>query len=540
MLINGTKDKEQAMKRIFYLAAALLLAACSQETLPETSEIGIVETPEPKTYTVSLQATFAPETRLSFDTTNGVGKWDSTDKVALFTQNGKLVIGDIRGDFDEDSPTFTFTLEDDDKIVDGATVYYPASIAVENHPDQIVLPASYTDLDVMRKTIPMKATVNGKNMAFQHLASMVYVDAPTSTPSHPSDRSPQYVVFSVGEGNQPITGAFTVGDGSLTPAGDNGTEIRAKWDAGKGYCFVMPATTYSEGFSFSIISDITNVEGKEVYFTFYRKTRSSSFAAQRARMLKMPAFDPQCKEFYLTSTVTEWSDQATSARMIQTGPNSFLGALYSCKGSKQEWDLGLRILQKYNLGTHMHNTIGADGYPKATFGQHTGNFNGNPEGVYKVSITLNQDSWTYTSERVVPIDPNQTDWNHQTEGGGLTFVGTFDNWEQGGFPMKQRVGHNWYVYLTVSDSSAIKPDTKYEWKIKRNDEWKVNWGRDPDQNYGDISSSQLSSYLQIKDGGHTNPPNCTLKLPAGTYDVFFNDATGWIMFEKTTRTLPLE
>ena len=266
------------MKRIVYIAAALLLAACSQETLPETSEIEIVETPEPKTYTVSLQATFAPETRLSFNTTNGVGKWCSSDQVALFTQKREMVIGEITV-FNEDSPTFTFTIQDGDKIEDGATVYYPASIAVENNPDQIVLPASYDNLEVMEKTIPMKATVSGNNMAFQHLASMVYVDAPTSTPSHPSDRSPQYVVFSVGEGNQPITGAFTVGDGTLTPAGDNGTEIRAKWDAGKGYCFVMPATTYSEGFSFSIISDITNVEGKEVYFTFYRKTRSSSFAA---------------------------------------------------------------------------------------------------------------------------------------------------------------------------------------------------------------------------------------------------------------------
>lgn len=523
------------MKRIVYIAAALLLAACSQETLPETSEIEIVETPEPKTYTVSLQATFAPETRLSFDTSTGSGTWDADDQVALFTQKGKLVIGVIKeGDLNNGvSPTFTFTIQDDDKIVDGATVYYPASIAVENNSDQIVLPASYDNLEVMKKTIPMKATVSGKNMAFEHLASMVYVDAPTSTPSHPSDRSPQYVVFSVGEGNQPITGAFMVGDGSLTPAGDNGTEIRAKWDAGKGYCFVMPATTYSEGFSFSIISDITNVEGKEVYFTFYRKTRSSSFAAQRARMLKMPAFDPQCKEFYLTSTVTEWSDQATSARMIQTGPNSFLGALYSCEGSKQEWDLGLRILQKYNLGTHMHNTIGADGYPKATFGQHTGNFNGNPEGVYKVSITLNQDSWTYTSERVVPINPNQTDWNHQLEGGGLKFVGTFDDWEKGGFPLEQIVGHNWYAQIQVSNDSKIKPDTSYDWKIMRNDGWDaVNWGRDPEQSYGKISSSQLSSYVQVKDKGHTDPPNCTLDLPAGTYDVFFNDAIGWIMFEK--------
>lgn len=534
MLINGTKDKEQAMKRIFYLAAALLLAACSQETLPEISEIGIVETPEPKTYTVSLQATFAPETRLSFDTTNGVGKWDSTDKVALFTQNGKLVIGDIRDDFDEDSPTFTFTLEDDDKIVDGATVYYPASIAVENNQDQIVLPASYTDLDVMRKTIPMKATVNGKNMAFQHLASMVYVAPFTTTPSHPSDRSPENVLFSVGEGNSPITGTFTVGDGTLTPAGNNGTTTTAPWAVNKSYYFVLPAATYADGFSLSITSGVHN-EQDNVRFTFYKKTRSSEYTAERASMLRMPTFDTECKEFYLTSTETDWSDNVTSARMIKTGTNSFLGALYSHKGPLGDRDLGLRILQRYNLGTHTHNTIGADGYSKATFGQNTGNINGNPEGVYKVSITLEQSSWTYTSELV-----NAQNWNHQTEGGGLTFVGTFDNWEQGGFPMKQRVGHNWYVYLTVSDSSAIKPDTKYEWKIKRNDEWKVNWGRDPDQNYGDISSSQLSSYLQIKDGGHTNPPNCTLKLPAGTYDVFFNDATGWIMFEKTTRALPLE
>ena len=517
------------MKRMFYLAAALLLAACSQETLPETSEIEIVETPEPKTYTVSLQATFAPETRLSFDTSTGSGTWVADDQVALFTQKGNLVIGVIKeGDLNNGvSPTFTFTIQEDDKIVDGATVYYPASIAVENNSNQIVLPASYDDLEVMKKTIPMKATVSGKNMAFQHLASMVYVDAPTSTPSHPSDRSPQYVVFSVGKDDTPITGAFTVGDGTLTPVGNSGTtSIRAKWTEGEGYSFVLPATTYN-GFSFSIISDITNVDGKEVYFTFNRKTRSSSFVAQRARMLKMPAFDPQCKVFYLTSTVTEWSDQATSARMIQTGPNSFLGALYSCKGSKAEWDLGLRILQGFNLGTHMHNTIGADGSPKATFGQNTGNFNGNPEGVYKVSLTLNQNSWTYTSELV-----KEQDWDHQVLGGGLKFVGTFDNWEHGGFPMEKRVGHNWYAQIQVSNDSKIKPDTSYEWKIMRNDGWTVNWGRDPAQSYGQISSSQLYSYVQVKDEGHQSPPNCTLNLPAGTYDVFFNDAIGWIMFEK--------
>ena len=498
------------MKRIFYLAAALLLAACSRETIPETSEI--VETPEPKTYSVSLQATFAPETRLSFNTTNGVGKWCSSDQVALFTQKGEMVIGEITV-FNEDSPTFTFTIQDGDKIEDGAKVYYPASIAVENNPDQIVLPASYDNLEVMEKTIPMKATVSGNNMAFQHLASMVYVDAPTSTPSHPSDRSPQYVVFSVGEGNQPITGAFTVGDGTLTPAGDNGTEIRAKWDAGKGYYFVMPATTYSGGFSFSIISDITNVEGKEVYFTFYRRTRSSSFAAQRARMLKMPAFDPQCKEFYLTSTETDWSDNVTSARMIQTGTNSFLGALYSHKGPLGDRDLGLRILQRYNLGTHTHNTIGADGYPKATFGQNTGNINGNPEGVYKVSITLNQDSWTYTSEWV------DYEYHHNH----LYLVGSFDNWSAEGISLTQKVGHNWYAQVEVAEGAQIKPGVEYFWKIN-NGSWDVQW------NDGHINANQLSSYVNFDN--RPDSPNGTLNLPVGTYDVFFNDAIGWIMFEK--------
>lgn len=512
------------MKRIVYFAAALLLAACSRETLPETSEI--VETPESKTYTVSLQATIDSETRLSFSTSNGVGTWDSGDQVALFTQGGSMVTGDVTA-IDGSSATFTFTISNGDKIEDGATVYYPASIAVANNPNQIVLPASFDNLEVMKKTIPMKATVSGKSMAFKHLASMVYVDAPTSTPSHPSDRSPQYAVFSVGKDDTPIAGTFTVGDGTLTPVGNSGTtSIRAKWTEGEGYCFVLPAATYN-GFSFSIISDITYVDGEEVYFTFYQKKRSSSFPATLATMLKMPPFDPQCKVFYLTSTVTEWSDQATSARMIQTGPNSFLGALYSCKGSKAEWDLGLRILQGFNLGTHMHNTIGADGSPKATFGQNTGNFNGNPEGVYKVSLTLNQNSWTYTSELV-----KEQDWDHQVLGGGLKFVRTFDNWEHGGFPMEKRVGHNWYAQIQVSNDSKIKPDTSYEWKIMRNDGWTVNWGRDPAQSYGQISSSQLYSYVQVKDEGHQSPPNCTLNLPAGTYDVFFNDAIGWIMFEK--------
>ena len=44
-----------------------------------------------------------------------------------------------------------------------------------------------------------------------------------------------------------------------------------------------------------------------------------------------------------------------------------------------------------------------------------------------------------------------------------------------------------------------------------------------------IDADHMSSPV-IFNNSYT--PNGTLSLPAGTYDVFFNDATGWIMFEK--------
>lgn len=513
---------KEAMKRLLYLAAALLAVSCAREVIPEP--VNQEENQEVKTYTVTLKASFDPETRLDFSPEDGVATWKETDKIAVFSEKGALIEGSIT-EMDNSQPTFTFTVKEGDAIKVGATAYYPASIAVADNPNQIVLPATFDDLSVSRQTIPMKAVVTEGEIAlpFQHLASIVYVNAPTSTPSYPgTGREPKNVLFSVSEGN--ITGTFTVGeDGNLTAAGNNGKTVQVPWRFGDPYYFVLPAATYDKGFSLSIIS----ADG----FTFYRKNRSSAYTAVRAHMLNMPAFDPQCKVFYLTSTATEWSDSEPLARMIQTGENSFLGALYSCKGSKEEWDLGLRILQGYNLGTHWNNVIGGiENSNIATYGENVGNFNGSPAGVYKVSITLYENNWRYTSEKV-----GNENWDHQEQGGGLTLVGSFnDSWEnpERGISLVQKVGHNWYAQIVVSGSSMIQPDTSYEWKIRRNDGWTVNWGRDPDQSYGNISSSQLYSYLQVKDEQHSSTPNCTLKLSAGTYEIFFNDATGWIMFVK--------
>ena len=511
------------MKRMIYLAAALLLAACSREALPETPDP--IETPQNKTYSVSLQATFDPETRLSFDLGNEQWTWTEDDKVALFTHKGKKIEGEIRtGDFSAESPTFTFTLEDDDYIAEGATVYYPASIAVdENH---IQLLSNYASAQSLNRSIPMKASVNAGKMAFQLLASIIYVAPFSNTPSYPSyDKRPQSVEFSV-QGSNAISGMFTVDGLSLTASGDNGTAITAPWAVNEPYYFFLPPASYK--FSVSIKA----ADG----FIYYKKSRTKTpYEAARRNLLQMPEFDPQCKEFYLTSTETDWSDNVTSARMIQTGPNSFLGALYSHRGPLGDRDLGLRILQGFNLGTRWYNVIGGrNDNDDASYGESVGNFPGGPVndnyGVYKVSITLNDDNWHYTSEWV------DKEWNLAWDEYGnertLKLVGNFDGWENGGIQLNQIVGHNWTAEVEVSETAKIKPGQTYEWKIKRDDGWGVNWGRDPAQSYGHISSSQLYSYMQLKDGEHSDTPNCTLNLPEGTYKVFFNDAIGWIMFEK--------
>jgi hypothetical protein len=292
------------------------------------------------------------------------------------------------------------------------------------------------------------------------------------------------------------------------------------------YYFALPPATYQ--FSVSIKA----ADG----FIYYKKSRTKTpYEAARRNLLQMPEFDPQCKEFYLTSTETDWSDNVTTARMIQTGPNSFLGALYSHRGPLGDRDLGLRILQGFNLGTKWYNVIGGrNDNDFASYGESVGNFPGGPVndnyGVYKVSITLNVDNWHYTSEWV------DKEWNLEWDEFGnvrtLKLVGNFDGWENGGIQLNQIVGHNWTAEVEVSETAKIKPGQTYEWKIKRDDGWGVNWGRDPAQSYGHISSSQLYSYMQLKDGEHSDTPNCTLNLPEGTYKVFFNDAIGWIMFEK--------
>lgn len=516
---------QETMKKALFAAAALLLAACGREALPETT--GGENLPEAGTYTVSFKASFPPETRLTVNTGSGAATWQVDDQIAIFTTDDTRIVSAplTQGDFDSEGyPTFTFTLQEGEVIGTGAVSYYPASIAVDGSPNQINLPAAYENSDNLARSIPLRAVRGtGDILEFSHLASMVSLARPAD-PSYPSaDKKITKVVFSAGNG-EPLTGSFIVHEnGVLLPpenGNDNGTTITVGYSGNQNnFCFILPPaspsnenisephTNFSDGFSLSFQSG----DG----FVYFEKTRSSSFVAKRATLVNMPAIDIQCREFYLTGTATGWDNSSKQARMIQCGTNSFVGALnsYDSNGLGK----GLKILQGFNLG-NWNYTLGYISETNTSFGSGLANLANDYGGVTKVFLTLNENSWTYSLNWV------SNEYSHNGSGQGLRLVGSFDGWGNG-IALTEKAGHNWYAEITVSDTELIHPGTHYFWKIKRADTWDVQWGQ------GTIEDDQLYSGVALKEGDH-DPNNGTLSLSAGTYDVFFNDAAGQIMFVK--------
>ena len=70
--------------------------------------------------------------------------------------------------------------------------------------------------------------------------------------------------------------------------------------------------------------------------------------------------------------------------------------------------------------------------------------------------------------------------------------------------------HNWYIYnLEIANNSGFK--------FLAGHEWTVNWG-------GNIDLSKTYFGVGAQDGDN-------LQLPAGTYNIYFNDITGQFVVE---------
>ena len=120
-----------------------------------------------------------------------------------------------------------------------------------------------------------------------------------------------------------------------------------------------------------------------------------------------------------------------------------------------------------------------------------------PEKEAYYTFTADIDNMTYTWTKL--------DNQKQVRYSSLTLTGDFLNWGEGGAgALKETTPNNWYAQITIPSDGQIK--------FRSGDKW---WGGPYDiseTNYG------------VADGGEN------MTIPAGTYDVFFNDITSQYVF----------
>lgn len=126
-----------------------------------------------------------------------------------------------------------------------------------------------------------------------------------------------------------------------------------------------------------------------------------------------------------------------------------------------------------------------------------------PEAGY-FTFKADLDAMTYTWTRL----DNQNPTEYTTIG----LVGEFCGWNQASDDnqMTQLTPHNWYKSITLTDGKL---------KFNANKEWTISWGGETDLNIGD-NNYGVTTTANGKD----------MYVPAGTYDVFFNDITGRFVF----------
>ena len=126
-----------------------------------------------------------------------------------------------------------------------------------------------------------------------------------------------------------------------------------------------------------------------------------------------------------------------------------------------------------------------------------------PEAGY-FTFKVDLDAMTYTWTKL----ENQTPQEYTTIG----LVGAFNGWNQAedANQMTQITPHNWFKTMTLAEG---------ELKFNANKEWTISWGGETDINVGD------NNY-----GVTTTANGKNIFVPAGTYDIFFNDITGRFVF----------
>lgn len=164
----------------------------------------------------------------------------------------------------------------------------------------------------------------------------------------------------------------------------------------------------------------------------------------------------------------------------------------------------IKMINSNDMGTDNWSAcygtpVDGDTSDSATLQQNAGAIHVPEAGYYTLTVDFKDMTYTWTKcENQAP-----------TEYTNISLIGDFNSWG-GDAELEQIAPHNWAISnFTVENAGGLK--------FRANHDWAINWGATlnvADVNYG----------VGVNNGDN-------ISVPAGTYNVFFNDITGEFVFQ---------
>ena len=152
-----------------------------------------------------------------------------------------------------------------------------------------------------------------------------------------------------------------------------------------------------------------------------------------------------------------------------------------------------------NWGACYGTSVDGDTSASADLKQNAGAIHVPEEGYYTLTVDFKESKYTWTKcENQAP-----------TEYTNISLIGDFNSWV-GDADLEQIAPHNWFI-------ANFKVENTGDLKFRADHDWPTNWGATlnvADVNYG----------VGVGNGDN-------ISVPAGTYNVFFNDITGEFVFQ---------
>ena len=207
-------------------------------------------------------------------------------------------------------------------------------------------------------------------------------------------------------------------------------------------------------------------------------------------------------EYYLVGALQSWSDQNMSCLMTA------------------ETAMVQNFTTKWTGDANMKIWLGSDfGKWDNAFGSASGDGVNTAEGKLKAGggaivcpekgayYTFTADFSTMTYKWTKLANQNPTEFKY------VSLIGVGGKWNEGDdIDLKQVAPHNWYLAKQEIPAGGLKIRADHKWRDDG------NWGFGEGQNYE-------SKGTLITSGGSGNIP-----VPAGTYNIYFNDITGAYAF----------